>query len=448
MQNQAIKPSTIFPNTSARLFRQFEVGALVEKAQKTFKEKTYLERHKSLYSAANVASFLFQTLSALFAFTFGQHLVASVLPQFGETFVMFTSCFLAAILLIGLEVFKRLCLGSFIVTFIQSRSSQSGVSISWGALAVNILLIGVAVYTSTEGAKEFTRRQTDKSEMIRGKYAGETENLTALVQSQMDAEKKSLDDFKRSVSWKGKINMAEKNTAYTIASHKRRLEKLQSEKEKSLATLDAGLQSDLNGNATKTAKDSGNMFWASLAVELAGILCIWFVFFYLSRVFIENGVSEGGGRKHKKQEEDDDELQDLMSSFHANGSPNMNNSASTIKNPIGFRRYDDQVADKVTEILKKPYFAPAFNFQNAEKENLLEMYPSLNHSSSPSGFSMADLQGFLRKYENVVKCLEEGLSNKQVAKRCKVSETTVHNVKRVLRNLGSRKVSAAESGME
>jgi DNA-binding NarL/FixJ family response regulator len=118
----------------------------------------------------------------------------------------------------------------------------------------------------------------------------------------------------------------------------------------------------------------------------------------------------------------------------------MNNSAPPIKNPIGFRRYDDQVSEKGTETAKKSYFAPVSEFSIPEKQDLLERYPSLHHSSSPSGFSVADLEGFLRKYENVVKCLEEGLSNKQVAKRCKVSETTVHNVKRVLRNLGNAKI--------
>ena len=442
MQNQAIKPSTIFPNTSARLFRQFEVGAVVEKAHQTFKEKTYLERYKSLYSAANLASFLFQTLSALFAFTFGQHLVASVLPQFGETFVLFSSCFLAALLLIGLEVFKRLCLGSFVVSFIQSRASQSGVSVSWAALIVNICLIGVALYTSTEGAKEFTRRQTDKSATIKGKYAGETENVTATIQGQIDAEKKSLADFKRSVSWKGKINMGEKNTAFTIASHNRRLEKLQDEKEKALASIGTGLQSDLNDNAAKTAKDSGNMFWVSLSVELAGLFCIGYVFFYLSRVFIENGVSGGGGHKPGDQQ-GDDELQDLMSSIRSNGAATLNNSASVVKNPIGFRRYDDQASDKGIETIQKPTFAPVTDLPFAEMEQMLGKYTSLQHYTTPSGFSIADMQGFLRKYETVVKCLEEGLSNKQVSKRCKVSETTVHNVKRCLRNLGNGKVSMA-----
>lgn len=441
MQNQSIKPSTLFPNASARLFRQLEFGTIIERAQHTFKEKTYLERYKKLYTAANLTSYLLQTLSALFAFTFGQNLVASILPQFGETFVLFTSCLLSVLMLVGIEIFKRLCLGSFIVTFIQSRASQSGISISWGALAVNILLIGVAVYTSTEGAREFTRRQTDKSDLIRGKHASESGSLAEKIQGQMDAEKKGLADFKRSVSWKGKINMAEKNTAFTIASFNRRLEKLQEEKAKAVASLDADLKTDLNANQAKTTKDSGNMFCVSLLVELSGLLCIGYVYFFLSRVFIENGISGGGGGKQShKQEEEEGEFQDLTTTVRGNGSSTLNNSAPPTKNPIGFRLYDDQVSEKATETSVRQFSSTVTDFPNAENLDLLEKYPSLQHLSNQSSFSVADLEGFLRKYENVVKCLEEGLSNKQAAKRCKVSETTVHNVKRVLRNLSSGKI--------
>jgi len=430
MQNQAIKPSSLFPNASARLFRQLEIGSIVECAQHTFKDKTYLERYKNLYTAANLASFLLQTLSALFAFTFGQHLVASVLPQFGETFVLVTSCFLAALLLVGIEVFKRLCLGSFIVTFIQSKASQTGVSISWGALAVNVLLIGVAVYTSTQGAKEFTRRQTDKSELIRGKYSGETEKVTSQIQSRIDAEKKSLTDFKKSVSWKGKINMAEKNTSFTIASYNRRLEKLQDEKTKSLASLDTGLQDDLNDNAAKTTKDSGNMFWVSLLVELSGLLCIGYVFFFLSRVFFENGIHGGNRSQVGEDYQESGETQNQPVHLRTNGS-NVQNSVEHIKQPIGFRRYDEVMQDVLEQPLKS----------SADSEKVFGKYHLQPNSITPSGFTIADLEGFLRKYENVVKCLEGRFSNKQVAKRCKVSETTVHNVKRCLRNLGNAKLS-------
>jgi hypothetical protein len=436
MQNPAIKPSTIFPNTSARLFRQFEFGGVVEKAHQTFKEKTYLERYKNLYTAANFASFLLQTLSALFAFTFGQHLVASVLPQFGETFVLFTSCLLAALLLVGIEVIKRLCLGSFIVTFIQSRAAQSGSSISWGALAINVLLIGVAVFTSTEGAKEFTRRQTDKSELIQGHYATESAGVAAYIQKQMDSEKQALADFKRSVSWKGKINMAEKNTAFTIASHNRRLEKLQEEKEKALASLEIGLQTDLNDNAAKTTKDSGNMFWVSLLVELSGLLCIGYVFFFLSRVFIENGISGGG-----KDEQEADDAPTPINPVQTLGNTAAMNGTPTFKNPIGFRQYDNKVSESDSGHVANPIplSYPATDLPTAQ---VWEKYHLNSNLIPPSGFTIADLEGFLRKYENVVKGLEEGLSNKKVAKRCKVSETTVHNVKRCLRNLGNAKVSA------
>jgi hypothetical protein len=435
MQNQAIKPSSIFSNNSARLFRQFEVGGVVERAQQTFKEKTYLERYKNLYTAANVASFVLQGLSALFAFTFGQHLVANVLPQFSEAFVLITSCFLAALLLVGIEVFKRLCLGSFIISFIQSRASQSGISISWGALVINVILIGIAVYTSTQGAKEFTQRQSDKSGQIKQGHSLAADSVTTSIQKQIDAEKTALAEFKRSVSWKGKINMADKNTAFTIASYNRRLEKLQNEKSKALATLDAGLQTDLNDNAVKTTKDSGSMFWVSLLVELSGLLCIWFVFFFLSRVFIENKLSGGGGlQENRCERHETDHNQNPKAYVESNG-PSIQNSTGSLRQPIGFQRNNEGIGDVIEP--------PIHSLPGEEHD--LEKYHLQPFPTSPSGFMIADMQGFIKKYENVVKCLEEGLSNKQASKRCKVSETTVHNVKRCLKNLSNGKVILGEN---
>lgn len=66
---------------------------------------------------------------------------------------------------------------------------------------------------------------------------------------------------------------------------------------------------------------------------------------------------------------------------------------------------------------------------------LTHFYPE--NQTGVTGFSFAELQGFLRKYVNVVKCIEAGLSNKETAKQCGVLETTVHNVKQYLRNLNS-----------
>ncbi|MEZ4942581.1 MAG: helix-turn-helix domain-containing protein [Saprospiraceae bacterium] len=424
MQEQTVKPSAFFQSASARLFRQLEFGSIIERAQQTFKEKSYLERYKNLYKAANVASFLFQALSALFAFTFSQHLVAAVLPAFGETAVLVLSCLVAGALLVGIEVFKRLCLGSFIVTLIQSRAAQSGISVSWAALAVNALLIAVSVYTSTQGAKQFTERQTDKSEQIRAEHALAADSIAAAVQKQMDAENKALADFKRSVMWKGKINVSNKNTGFTIASHNRRLERLQAEKERALLALDEKLQTDLKSNTARIIRDSGNMFWVSLLNELAGLLCIGYVFFYLSRVFIESGAAAASSRQPGQDERQENEyLQNLKAALHSNGST-VSTSAALPKNPIGFRRYD-QASESSTQ--------PADDLPPAGNNPGFGNVPYQQAGSN--GFAFDKLQGFLRKYANVVRCVEEGLSNKQTAKRCRVSETTVHNVKRCLRNL-------------
>ena len=225
--------------------------------------------------------------------------------------------------------------------------------------------------------------------------------------------------------------MSESNTAFTIASFNRRLENLQAEKEKALASLDTGLQTDLNHNATKTASDSGNMFWISLLVELAGLLCIGYVYFYLSRVFIESGLRQAAPPQTALPDQPEsapETAQNLVSPSPTDALL----EPAPFQQPIGFRRYDAPQSS----LTHKP-----LEGENA-KVQILEKYHLNPVPHTPSGFTIADMQGFLEKYNNVVKCLEEGLSNKMTAKRCKVSQSTVHNVKRCLRNLGNATISA------
>ena len=162
------------------------------------------------------------------------------------------------------------------------------------------------------------------------------------------------------------------------------------------------------------------------------LLVISDIFFFLSRVFIENRISGGGNRQENRGErQGTDPVQNPKAYVEPNGSP-VHNSTEAVRQPIGFRRYKD-ISD-VTE-------RPIHDLPGAEQ--VLEKYHLQPFPVSPSGFTIADMQGFIQKYENVVKCLEDGLSNKQAAKKCKVSQTTVHNVKRCLRNLGNATFSMA-----
>jgi len=410
--------SPIFPNTSEHFFRKLECDSIIDRAHQTFREKSYLERHKNLYTAANIASFLFQGLSALFAFTFGHSLIAGVMPSFGETFHLIASGLLTAILLIGIEVFKRLCFGSFVVSFIQAGSAQSSLSTSWGVLTVNILLIGVAAYTSSQGAKELTLSQTDRSEQINQRYAFTVDSVAKTFEQKIFAENKALNDFNGTVAWRGKINMAEKNTAFTIGSHNRRLEKLQLEKEQAMAALYDGLQNELSKNTTKTTKDQNSMLWLSLMVEIAGLLCIGFVYFFLSRVYIESSLTNPTSQKDAESQV---KTEPIVSDLGVDG--------SMILNTMTFQTTEFQHHEAAESLDLNVEFDQPMASKSFLTPQLVVKPVSL------LGFVISDTEGFLKKHAAVIQCLEDGLSNKQTAKLCKVSQTTVHNVKRCLRNI-------------
>lgn len=373
-------PINLSPTIHRFTFRfrsYFETQSIVSRAHQTFKDKSYLERYKTLFVATSITSYLLQILSALFALSFAHDLVANLLSRFNESCSLFVSWAIAILILACIEIFKRLCWSSFIVSLVRKKTSQGRLPFSWGALALNALLICIAVYSSTEGAKDFIRKQSDKSDVINNQYEQEAKLRLSAIQSSIESEQSALERFTQSVSWKGKINMSDKNTAFAIASHNRRLEQLQEEKIKTVTKLEAKLQDDLSENVSKTSKDSSDIFLVSLLVELIGLLCIGYIYFFLSKVYTES----------------------------------------------------KQVMECPTP--EKSHVRTGTDFVTVSDEFRLPEEDSKITTSLP-----ADTSGFLSKYESVILCLRDGLSNRQTAKRCKVSETTVHNVKRVLRSLG------------
>lgn len=390
----------------------YESQKIVTRAHETFKDKSYLESYKTLFIATSIISYLTQLLSALFASSYTQHRIVGILEWFDSSYALATSWVITFLILSGIEILKRLCLGAFIVSIIKRRKSSKKQSFAWGALLVNILLLCVAIYTSSEGAVEFGIMKSDMSADIQNRYMAEMDDKAGRIQNQIETEMKAMADFKNSASWRGKINMSDPNISSVIASFNRRLEKLQDEKASVLSSLEADLKTDLKENSEKTDYESLNLFWISLLIELTALICIGYGYYFLSRVYFERN-SDVAGR---------------VVSTTVNHSPAVKNQTTSktprkLKNSSqneGFSQSDSRVSGQHVE--------------RSQHGSIIENSIDLGLSSALSEASSNSLS-FLHKYENVVKCLNDGLSNRQVALQCKVSETTVHNVKRCLRSI-------------
>ena len=133
---------------------------------------------------------------------------------------------------------------------------------------------------------------------------------------------------------------------------------------------------------------------------------------------------------------------------------------------IGFREYFFYVVyvehEAVTAVAKAPHmydfkqlYKHMMHYLNLNPETPLAPQPvasqnipgfQMENNPPPESSSIGFVQNrtqpkpksskadYLKKYDHVVQAILEGYSNKQIAENCGVSVTTVHNVKRCMRN--------------
>ena len=255
-----VNPSQFIKNESESFFRAFKLGAIAEKANMIFSDKSYLERHTKKYMFAQLLSVFTQILSILFAVTFAAKIFQNLFPFIENEIVIYA---LASVILVFLETAKRFTADDFFTTFHKSKSTNY--STNWFSAAGLLLLTIASIYFSVEGAKDYAVQATDQSEQTNTKY----DSLIA-------AEKTALNDFKKSVSWKGKIDVYNKTIKETIASH-----------QKNIADFEAKRNADLCVNFKETNEESNKMFYISLANELIILICLFFIYTYLFNVWLE-----------------------------------------------------------------------------------------------------------------------------------------------------------------
>lgn len=445
--------SALFPDKSKEKFEAVGSATIKDKAADIFKAKTYLERFRPHYSFANGAGYVFQLIAALCAFPLAQGVFRDLLPDFGTATVVL-SVIIGLAVVAGLEAAKRLFFGDFI------KRTVTGQGFGVGPLFGNIILLAISVYMATAGASDFAKERADKSGSIKANASAVVDSINAHYSALDSVERAELSAFRKSVMWKGKIDASNKNVAGTIRAANERLSGLADEKRAALETAKNERGEALSTNGEKVGRDSNAVFWFALAVEFAGLFCIGFVFFYLSRVFIEQGAAAvialdaDDGRAVAAKSitaaavDLGGEVKKAVEAALAAAMP-----ARPVANQIGFHRSqpvehetkgDEKTASKPTGGLVPVAVAELPTLKKdapngltaGEVEAMLARYLGGSGHAKGSAEFLA-LGDFLRKYANVVAALENGASTKGAATGCGVSESTVQNVKRCLKTLNA-----------
>lgn len=229
-----------------------------------FGDKTFQQANTGKKSIAGGIGTVAQIVSAVLASSYFYFKIA--LPSIPFA-VPYLSEGIAGVLTIGillmLEYLKKQILMSLTVSYFKSKSKKIAFKV-W-LLPVAILLVVLSVYTSFEGAKLFVS-QSDKTATISDDYATKIAALT-----------KEETDFRKSISWNGKIDMTNKANAKILAGFEDRKAALHTEKSK-----------DIGAHQQDIGNKGLNVAIFSLIMEIVAICAFCFICYVNFYVFVES----------------------------------------------------------------------------------------------------------------------------------------------------------------
>ncbi|TAH19314.1 MAG: hypothetical protein EAZ08_09085 [Cytophagales bacterium] len=263
-----INLSKLTQSRANTLLNQVSQSTDVADATAMYGDKTFGESYSGSKSFASGMATVAQLISAVLASSYVYFQIALPAIPFAVPYLSEGLAGIFSLLILSmLEYLKREILTSLSVSYFKAKSKKVAFKV-W-LLPVAILLTMLSVYTSFEGAKLFVS-QSDKSNIISDDYGARIAALT-----------KEETDFRKSISWKGKIDTYNKTNAKILAGFEDRKAALHAEKNKAVGTH----QTDISSKGTNVA-----IF--SLFMEILAICAFFFIAYVNFYVFVESHTQQ------------------------------------------------------------------------------------------------------------------------------------------------------------
>jgi hypothetical protein len=246
------------------LLKKVNESTVVADAMSMYADKTFQESYSGSKSFASGLTTVAQGTSAVLASSYVYYQITLPAIPFAVPYLSegIAGVFAIGILLM-LEYLKKEILTSLSVSYFKSKSKKVAFKV-W-LMPFAILLMLISVYTSFEGAKLFVS-QSDKTSSISDDYSTKIAALT-----------KEETDFRKSISWKGKIDTYNKTNAKILAGFEDRKAALHAEKNTQIGTH----QTDIGSKGMNVA-----IF--SLFMEILAICAFFFIAYVNFYVFVES----------------------------------------------------------------------------------------------------------------------------------------------------------------
>jgi hypothetical protein len=394
------------------------IKAEIERARDEFGYKPFAVAYRPLavtahYSRLGLA--LFSICTGFGCLYFG---MAAVLPPV-------VAAGLAGLVLLLVEVAKgQLLYVGFRESYANARPSP--------ILLAALVFTGASVYLSLKGVETLYLRADTSGQVLQTGLASQADSLSRAHDGRIAGARAELEAFKKSISWKGKINMYNPANAAVVKQMTERVALLESDKRGAGADFAARRSSALLEQSERAGFNVALWVGLSGANEALILVFVWFGVYYRYRIASDADLVESTSPVHLTPAH----LRQLM-------------EAVSLQAPALPPYQDAQIGFKLGQ-QKPPDNGPGNGprMGKAEAPNTVQMQaPNTGQNSANTPFKgiqdalkptpereaeIRELQAFLAKYPAVVQMVKEGVGPAKTSRACKVSTSTVHNVKRCM----------------
>lgn len=264
----------LFQNKYEKGFEQLEAQGAINKAVETFKPKGFVETYGKYYKPSKVVAYIAGGVSALLAFNF-------FVSLFAESLGTYTGLILSVLCVAGIEVIKSALASEVFKGLVSSRFATGG------AVALAVVLVA-SVYTSLQGAKDYVNTTgAAKLETVKAGVNDSLNNAKAAHLALLNEAKAEMKEYKKSVSYKGKLNTSDKKVMGILESKQKQIDNLQSE----FQALQTGISDAGKGLESTTIEATTGaafkMVCIAVANEIIILGCIFFGFWFLAGAYKE-----------------------------------------------------------------------------------------------------------------------------------------------------------------
>ena len=317
----------LFSNPSLTLWKRYTKSERQGRFAGIFQDQDFGDANLKLYRVAVLASYFCNLISIATGFAFVYLLLSELYADLPDWLRYLAFGVVSSVFLVFLEYLKRETIGNNAVSFLKHKKANIP------SLLIIVSLISISVSLSVKGAEQFIRK-VDQSVEFESKKQEETLETRGLayekaIQSQQD----SLNAFKNSVSWKGKINVSNKVVAATLSHFLGNMERLEKEKLETLGNIQKQSETRLQELKQKTESRADYMVWIALGNEVSCILLILWVYYYAFRSHVEYELAKQKPENFNHFEKYSHETAAIVKSANLNSvisTPQMK------KKPIGF----------------------------------------------------------------------------------------------------------------